>query len=100
MRGMEIPEEQRWYLRERWDLLRAAQKKADEASYKWNVLNDKLNDYMDRKGEKDIVQRDKIKGQNLTLKGHLATWDFHRRDADRFATEILAFKAMKEMGAL
>lgn len=97
---MKISEEERWYLQARWGLLRAAQEKADDASRRWNVLNEKITIWLAKMKIDDVVQKDKVKNQNLTLKGHLSTWDFHQRDANRYAQEILAFEAMKRMEAL
>lgn len=91
---------QRGWLRTRWLLLQRAQTKADAASAAWTKQNDALNVWLAQMNITDPNQIDKTKGPNLELKGQMATWDFHRRDADRYATEILAFEAMKRMDAL
>lgn len=91
--------ERRW-LRGRWQLLQRAQEKADKASAAWNAQNDAFKVWFIRMGISDPVQQEKVKGVNLELKGQLSTWDFHQRDANRYASEIQTFKMMKEMGAL
>jgi hypothetical protein len=91
--------ERKW-LRSRWELLNEARKKADIASFKWNEMNAKLKVWFEQSGITDPNQQAKIKAPNLELKEHMAVWDFYRRDVDRYASEIMAFKAMKDMEAL
>lgn len=97
---MKVTDQERSWLRSRWALLKRAQQKADLASTKWNEMNDALTVWFLRKGIRDPNQIAKIKAPNLELKDQFAAWDFHQRDANRYSSEILAFKAMKDMEAL
>jgi len=54
----------------------------------WNELNEALNDLLDREGTLDIVQRDKVKRENLTLAGHMAAAQWWRDKAHMLSSVI------------
>lgn len=85
------------WLKLKWTKVREANHKADLASNEWNELNDAFKVWCESSGHTDPVVIARIKDQNLALKDALSAWDFFRRDADRHASAILAFKAMKDM---
>jgi hypothetical protein len=70
--------------------MREAMNEFNKFDRKWNVLNEKLNVYLDGSNIHDIVQRDKVKGENLTLKGHLAAAQWWRDKAATLAAVIQA----------
>lgn len=91
--------EQEW-LRKKWETIRYSQQKADSSSRSWNRLNEAMNEYLDRGGITDIVQRDKVKGQNLSMKGAMATHAWHAGEAQRHIDDVNLFLRMKELGVL
>lgn len=93
------PDEQTW-LRKKWANIRESQQKADRSSREWNQLNDEMNDYLRRSGITDMVQKDKIKGQNLLMKGALATHAWHAGESQRHIDDVNLFLRMKELGVL
>lgn len=92
-------EEQEW-LRKKWRNIRESQQKADRSSREWSRLNEAMNEYLDQSGITDIVQRDKVKGQNLSMKGALATHAWHAAEAQRHIDDVNLFLRMKELGVL
>lgn len=88
------------WLKRKWGKLRKSQMAADKASNEWQDMNASFNDWCLRMEISDPVQIAKVKGENLSLKDALATWDWHSREATRHAQDIQAFKSMKDMGAL
>lgn len=88
------------WLHKKWSLIRRSQQKADNAAREWDDLNNRMNDYLNRQSIMDIVQRDKIKGENLTMKGHLATHAWHANEAQRHIDDVNLFLRMKELGVL
>lgn len=100
---MQLNETEMRWLRLKWKKLRDANMNADKASNDWNERNDALNEWLKKQpgvddNDPNVVAN--IKDRNLGLKDALGTWDFFRRDADRHASDILAFQAMKNLGAL
>lgn len=93
------PDEQTW-LRKKWANIRESQQRADRSSREWNKLNDEMNDYLRRSGITDMVQKDKIKSQNLSMKGALATHAWHAGEAQRHIDDVNLFLRMKELGVL
>lgn len=87
----------RRYVRNLWDQMRASAKEAAFQDKLWNQLNDELNDYLDREGTTDIVQREKVKGQSLALKNAFAAGQWHQGNAQFYANLIQAEKAAMEM---
>lgn len=92
-------DEQTW-LRKKWSNIRESQQRADRSSREWNRLNEGVNEYLDKSGVTDVVQRDKIKGQNLTMKGALATHAWHAAESQRHIEDVNLFLRMKELGVL
>lgn len=91
--------EQEW-LRKKWSNIRESQQKADRSSREWSRLNEAMNEYLDQSGITDIVQRDRVKGQNLSMKGALATHAWHAGEAQRHIDDVNLFLRMKELGVL
>jgi hypothetical protein len=88
------------WLDRKWLKLRHAQRMADRKSEAWNVLNDEVNDLIRRQPSIDHTDPNsvaKIKNENLGLKDAFAAWDFWQRECNRHATDLLAFKAIKEL---
>jgi hypothetical protein len=92
-------DERRW-VQMKWGQIRTAQRLADVASNKWKRVNDEINDYLDRKGEFDIVQRAKVKSESLALKDALATGNWHSRNAERHIHDVDLFLKLKGVGLL
>lgn len=100
MSRLKLAEADRKWLRLKWARIRASQQRADRAGTEWTRLNDALNEMLDRSGEYDIVQRDKVKGMNLTLKGHLSTHKWHAEESQRHIDDVNLFLRMKELEVL
>jgi hypothetical protein len=100
MAHLQLTQAEREWIKRKWGLVRKSQQEADRASSTWNQLNEELNDYLDRKGEMDIVQRAKIKGQNLPLADALARGNWHSRNAERHIHDVNLFLKLKGMGLL
>lgn len=77
------------------ELMREAVKKTQHYDAKWNRLNDEMNDYLDRKGETDIVQRAHIKEMNLPLNDAYAAGQWWRGKASYLALVIQAEVALR-----
>jgi hypothetical protein len=79
---------QKEYISLQWRLLRQANAKAADFSRKWNVTNEAVEDHLNRAGVTDIVQRAKVKRENLTLAGYMDAWSFWEREAKRIHAAI------------
>lgn len=95
-----LKDDERVWVRRKWEKIRVAQMKADKANLEWTSLNDSLNSYLDSSGTTDIVQRAKIKGENLSLADALAVGRWHSQDAQRHIDDLMLFLKMKELGLL
>lgn len=73
---------------------------ADQCNNKWRKLSDEVNDYMDRKGLTDPVQRVKVKGENLELADLFANGKWWRQEAQAHTDDLNLFLRLKEMGLL
>lgn len=51
-------------------------------------------------GHTDPADIARVKSENLELKDHMSSWDWHTREANRHMQDIITFKAMKDMEAL
>lgn len=91
------PEERTW-LRLKWTEIRKAQTTADEANSKWQEVNGALNRWLDESGIIDVVQREKIKGESLALKGALDVGKWHSSNAQRHIADVQLFLQLKQMG--
>jgi hypothetical protein len=91
------PAEAEW-VRLKWAQIREAQKAADKANGDWKRINDEINDLLDRRGDYDIVQRNKIKGDSIALKDALATGTWHSRNAERHIHDVQLFLSLKDIG--
>lgn len=85
------------YIDRMWRRLREANLHTMRLDAEWNKINDELNDYLDRKGVQDVVQRTKMKGENLALADALAGGNWWRAKAVWLAQAIMAEKAAVEM---
>lgn len=97
---IQLDDHDREWIKRKWALIRESQQKADRANRDWNNINNSINDYLDRKGETDIVQRAKIKGDSIPLKDALSTGTWHARNAERHIHDVNLFLKMKELGVL
>lgn len=91
--------EQKW-VKLKWTEIRLAQKAADKANNEWAVINDGINDYLDRSGITDIVQRANIKGNSIPLGDALGTGSWHARNAERHLMDLQVFLKMRELGVM
>jgi len=92
-------EDRRW-IRLKWEAIRTAQHTADKSNSEWKGLNTSINSWLDSSGIIDVVQRAKIKGDNLALKDALETGRWHSQNAQRHIDDLMCFLKMKEMGLL
>lgn len=92
-------DEQAW-VKAKWDKVRRSQRKADLAGNEWTELNQAVNEYLDRKGIEDVVQRAKIKGENLALKDALAVGNWHSAEASRHILDLNLFLRLRELEIL
>jgi hypothetical protein len=83
-----LHKDQAEYIMLQWRLLRQANRKAADYSRKWNAVNEEVNQWMADHNITDLVQQVRIKEQNLTLQGHLASWSFWEREAKRILGAI------------
>lgn len=97
---MELTGREKDWVRRKWQLIRQSQQKADAANAKWEKLTDEINSYLDRKGEADIVQRDRIKSESLALRDALESGGWHSRNAERHIHDVQLFLKIKELGVL
>lgn len=80
--------------------LRQAMQTASAASADWTAVSEEVNDWLDRSGITDIVERASIRDKNLTLKSAFSKATFWQQECIRFASTISAlkdFKAFEEM---
>lgn len=92
-----LTQDQARYIMKLWEDLREANRMTRKFDWQWNRLNDEMNHYLERSGEKDIVQRNKIKAANISLSDAYAAGSWWREKAMWLSTAILAEKAAKEM---
>jgi hypothetical protein len=97
---MDLTDSERRWIRRKWQLIRESQMLADRANNKWNQINDEINAYLELKGEKDIVQRAKIKRESIALKDALATGEWHSRNAERHIHDVNLFINLRKEGIL
>lgn len=91
--------EQEW-IRLKWQIIRDAMQTADKAIDRWRRLSAEVNDYLDRKGITDMVQRSKIRGENLSLGEALSTCDWYRAEAQVHMDDLSLYLRLKERGLL
>lgn len=92
--------DERTWIKMKWGQIRTAQQLADESNNKWKRINAELNDWLDRKGEQDIVQRTKIKSESIALSDALATGNWHSRNAERHIHDVDLFLKLRAAGLL
>lgn len=92
-------EEMTW-LHRKWAIIRRSQTQADRAVNDWRKLSDEVNDYMDRSGILDPLQRSKVKRENLRLMDLSELGAFYRREASAHCQDVYLFLRLKEMGVL
>lgn len=89
---------QELYLLNLRQLMQEAVRQTQKFDAQWNRINDELNDLLDRKGEKDVVQRARLKEQNLALADALGAGNWWRAKASYLAQVIQAEIAMRREG--
>jgi hypothetical protein len=92
-------DERRW-IRLKWEAIRGAQQTADQANREWQGLSKSIDSWLDSSGITDVVQRTKIKAENLGLKDALETGRWHAQNAQRHIDDLMCFLKMKDMGLL
>jgi hypothetical protein len=90
------PAEKIWIDR-KWAAIRESQQKADDANNDWKRINSAINEYLDRSGVEDIVQRAKIKSASIPLKDALAMGSWHSRNAERHIHDVNLFLRLREL---
>lgn len=98
--GIVFSENERRWIKLKWAEIRSAQQLADKANANWKRVNDEVNDWLDRTGEHDVVQRNRIKGESLALKDALSVGNWHSRNAERHMQDLLTYLKLKEMELL
>lgn len=88
-----------WVARKWWEI-RRAQMLADAANNDWKALNAEVESYLDRSGVADIVQRARIKGENLALADALGVGKWQAENAQRHIDDVALFLRLKELGLL
>lgn len=92
-------QDREWIAR-KWTIIRDANTKADKAVNAWRKLSDEVNDYMDRAGITDPVQRAKVKGENLRLADLFAEGQWYRGEAQGHIADVGLFLELKRAGVL
>lgn len=92
-------QDREWITR-KWAIIRDANTKADKAVNDWRKLSDEVNDYMDRAGITDPVQRTKVKGENLALADLFALGKWYREEAQGHIADVGLFLELKRAGVL
>ena len=90
----------REWITRKWTIIRDAQQKADKAVNDWRKLSDEVNDWMDRTGLTDPLQRAKVKGENLTLNDLFALGQWYGKEAQRHIDDVNLFLHLKQVGLL
>lgn len=86
------------YLVQLRNLMQEAVRETQRLDAKWNKLNDEVNEYLKKSGVTDVVQVDRIKGENLALADAFGGGNWWRAKATYLATIIQAEIAMREAG--
>lgn len=89
---------ERQWVDAKWQLIRDAQHKADQAVAKWRRLSDEINSYLDRSGVQDVVQRAKIRNENLALTDAFGASTWFRKEAEVHIADLDMFLKLKKMG--
>lgn len=97
---MKMTADSRQWVNLKWGRIRKSQQLADQADAEWNRINKEINDYMDRMGITDPVQRANTKGESLALKDALAVGNWHSRNAERHIHDLNLFLKLKELDIL
>jgi hypothetical protein len=97
---IELKKDEKEWLRLKWLKIRKSQQTADQSSNNWNRINGEINRYLDESGERDVVQRTKIKSESLALKDALEVGKWHSAEAERHIADVQLFLQMKELGVL
>jgi hypothetical protein len=95
-----LDEKDRRWIRLKWEKIRTAQQKADQANNEWSALNVSIKSWLDSSGITDPVQRAKIQGESLALKDALATGRWHAENAQRHIDDVMLFIRLRELGVL
>lgn len=93
-------ERDRQWVEYKWAIIRDAQQQADKAVKKWRRVSAEVNDYLDTKGITGIVERSKIRKENLTLPDLLETAKWFRNEAQAHMADVSLFLQLKEAGLL
>lgn len=97
---MILEDVEREWIRKKWAEIRKAQQLADESNSKWQRVNAEINRYLDESGILDVVQRDKIKRENMALKDALSVGNWHSRNAERHIADVQLFLQMRDLGVI
>jgi hypothetical protein len=92
-----ITGDERLWVAAKWDLVRRSQMAADKATNDWHRIGDEIDDYMCRAGITDVVQRDRVKGESLSLRDALETGKWHAANAQRHIDDVLLYLRLKEL---
>lgn len=88
------------WVRRKWAIIREYQQKADKANAKYRQISDEIDDYMDRSGITDVVQRGRIRGDSLPLMDALGDGQWFRNEAQAHIDDLTLYLRLKELGLL
>lgn len=84
----------------KWRLIRQAQQEADKAIAKWRRVSDEVNTHLDSHHITDIIQRGRVRGENLSMQDAMSTAQWFRAEAQAHIADVTLFLRLKEMGLL
>jgi hypothetical protein len=93
-------ENDREWVRLKWEKIRTSMQEADRAGNTWNRISAEINEYMDRKGITDPLQRAKVKSESLALKDAFELGQFRRGEARAHMEDLNTYLRLREMGLL
>lgn len=103
---MNLSQQEREWIKRKYQLIRQSQMKADAANVAWNRINDEINDLHRRDNERraergDFPLTDLMKAQakdaSLPLKDALSAGNWHSRNAERHIHDLNLFLRLKEL---
>lgn len=100
MTGLPLSPQDHEWVTAKWALIRKSQQTADKANNDWTRINAEINDYLDRDGTHDIVQRAQVKSQSLALADAYDVGKWHAGNAQRHIDDVMLFLRLKELGVL
>lgn len=97
---LSFADDDREWVRLKWATIRDHHQKADRAAAKWRKVSAEINDYLDRTGITDVVQRARIRKESLALKDAVDDVQWFRAEANAHSHDLNLYLKLKEMGLL